>query len=183
VNAAGGHLAKMGVMPVDRQVLFRLATSERLECAVRAAPLGERLAWRAASRYVAGTTAAAALQVAQELHDRGVGSSVDEFGELVQDNATAERVAAGYLELAGQINALPAEVWLSVDLSHLGLDVDPHGCADRLAAIAGHLSADRRIQVGAEDHSRAGAVLTCVETVARRGLAGRLGATVPPHAP
>ena len=166
-------------MSVDREILFRLAISQRLERAVRAAPLGERLAWRAASRYVAGTSAAAALQVAQELHGRGAGSSVDRFGELVQDTATAERVAAGYFELAEQINALPADVWLSVDLSHLGLDVDPHGCADRLAAIASQLSADRRIQIGAEDHSRAGAVLTCVETVARRGLAGRLGATAP----
>lgn len=44
-----------------------LATSRRLERAVRAAPLGERLAWRAASRYVAGTTAAAAIQVAEAL--------------------------------------------------------------------------------------------------------------------
>ena len=167
----------MKIMPVDRAVLFRLATSKRLERAVRAAPLGERLAWQAASRYVAGTTAAAALQIAQELHDRGAGSSIDQFGEMVQETATADRVASGYRELAGQINALPADVWLSVDLSHLGLDVDPHGCADRLAAIADQLSDGRRIQVGAEDHSRADDMLTCVETVAGRGLASRLVAT------
>jgi proline dehydrogenase len=68
-------------------------------------------------------------------------------------------------------------VWLSVDLSHLGLDVDPGGCADRLAAIAERLDTGRRIQVGAEDWSRADAVLTSIETVARRGLSGRLGAT------
>jgi len=164
-------------MPADRAILFRLATSERLEAAVCAAPLGARLAWRAASRYVAGTTAAAAIQVAQELQDRGAGSSIDQFGEMIQDTTTAERVTADYLELAGQVNALPAQTWLSVDLSHLGLDVDPQGCADRLAAIAARLSDERRIQVGAEDSGRADAVLTCIETVARRGLAGRLGAT------
>jgi proline dehydrogenase len=158
-------------------ILFRLATSTRLERAARAAPLGERLAWRAASRYVAGTTAAAAAQVARELRDRGVGSSIDQFGELVQDSATAERVAASYLGLADRVNALPADTWLSIDLSHLGLDVDPPGCVERLAAIAARLSAGRRIQVGAEDLSRAEAVLTCIETVARQGLADRLGAT------
>lgn len=38
----------------DRAILYRLATSRRIERALRAAPLGERLAWRAASRYVAG---------------------------------------------------------------------------------------------------------------------------------
>lgn len=164
-------------MPADRAILFRLATSQRLERAVRAAPLGERIAWRAASRYVAGTTAAAAIQVAEALHDLGAGSSLDQFGELVQDTATAEQVTASYLNLADQVNTLSAEVWLSVDLSHLGLDVDPAGCADRLAAIAARLSAGRRIQVGAEDHSRSDPVLACIESVARRGLADRLGAT------
>jgi proline dehydrogenase len=166
-------------MPADRAVLFRLATSTRLERAARAAPRGERLAWHAASRYVAGKTAAAAARVTRELHDRGVAASIDQFGELVQDTATAEQVAASYLKLADQVNALPADTWLSVDLSHLGLDIDPPGCADRLAAIATRLSAGRRIQVGAEDYSRTDAVLACIETVARQGLAGRLGATAP----
>ena len=159
-------------MPADRAILFRLATSTRLERAARAAPLGERLAWRAASRYVAGTTAAAAARVARELHDRGVSTSIDQFGELVQDTATAGQVTVSYLRLADQVNALPADTWLSVDLSHLGLDVDPPACADHLAAIASRLSAGRRIQVGAEDYSRADAVLACVEAVASRGLAG-----------
>ena len=41
-------------MGVDRAALFRLATSERLERAVKRVPGGEAAAWRAASRYVAG---------------------------------------------------------------------------------------------------------------------------------
>lgn len=174
---AAGGVCQDGAVPADRAVLFRLATSTRLERAARAAPLGERLAWRAASRYLAGTTAAAAARVTRELQDRGVASSIDEFGELVQDTATADRVAASYMALADQVNALPADTWLPIDLSHLGLDIDPPGCAARLAAIATRLSAGRRIQVGAEDLSRADAVLGCIETVARQGLAGRLGAT------
>jgi len=71
---------------------------------------------------------------------------------------------------------MPADTWLSIDLSHLGLDVDPPGCADHLAAIAARLSAGRRIQVGAEDYRHAEAVLACIETVASQGLADRLGA-------
>jgi proline dehydrogenase len=164
-------------MSVSRAILFRLATSERLEAAVRSTPLGERLAWQAASRYVAGTTVTAAARVARELHDRGVACSLDQFGELVSDTATAKQVAAAYLNLADLIAALPESTWLSVDLSHLGLDVDPRGCADHLAAIAARLPAGQRIQVGAEDYGRADAVLACVEDVAGRGLAGRLGAT------
>ena len=127
-------------MPADRAMLFRLATSARLERAARAVPLTERLAWRAASRYVAGTTAVAAVRTAQDLRDRGAGSSIDQFGELVQDIATAARVASGYLELADQVSALPADTWLSVDLSHLGLDVRLHARGDRRAPVRGRAS-------------------------------------------
>ncbi len=73
---------------------------------------------------------------------------------------------------------MPEDAWLSIDLSHLGLDTDRSGCTEHLAAIAGQLNAARRIQVGAEDHDRADAVLKCVLTVAGQGLADRLGATV-----
>ena len=164
-------------MSAYRGILFRLATSKGLERAVRAAPRGEQLAWRAASRYVAGSTAAAAVRVASEFQDRGVASSLDQFGEHVQDAATAGQVAADYLRLADQVNTLSPGTWLAADLSHLGLDIDPGACAERLAAVAGRLSEGRRIQVGAEDYGRADAVLACIETVAGRGLAGRLGAT------
>ena len=165
-------------MSMDRAILFRLATSERLERAVRRAPSGERLAWRAASRYVAGSDAAAAVQRARDLAGDGVAASLDLFGELVRDPAEADRVTAGYLALAEQLDGLPDSTWLAVDLSHLALDTDAGGCADRLAAIASAVPEGRRVQVGAEDHGRAEAVVACVETVAGRGLAGRLGATV-----
>ncbi len=172
-------------MSVDRAILFRLATSERLERAVRRAPSGERLAWRAAARYVAGPDAKAAVQRARDLAADGIAASLDLFGELVRDPAEADRITADYLALAGQLAAppegasLPPDTWLAVDLTHLALDTDPAGCADRLAAIAARLPEGRRLQVGAEDHGRAEAVLTCVETAAGRGLAGRLGATAP----
>jgi len=163
-------------VPTGRAVLFRLATSARFERAVRGMPGGERWAWNKASRYVAGTTSGEGT--VQQLAERGVGASVDQFGELVQDAATAERVADDYLKLAGELTTAPEATWLSVDLSHLGLDFDPPRCAEHLAAIASVLPAGRRIQVGAEDHDRADAVLACVLTVAGRGLADRLGATV-----
>lgn len=141
-------------------------------------PGGEQRAWNAASRYVAGSTLGEALAAAQTLAGRGVGSSIDQFGELVQVAATAERVATDYLKLGDELGTLPEETWLSVDLSHLGLDVDPRRCVEHLAAIASALPSGRRIQVGAEDYGRIDRVLACVLTVAGGGLADRLGATV-----
>lgn len=165
-------------MGLDRTALFRMATSERLERAVRRAPGGEAAAWRAASRYVAGRSRTDALDTTGMLLEQGHGVSVDLFGERVRDPAAADRVAADYLELAGALPPPPANVWLSVDLSHLALDADSAAVAERLAAIARALPAGRRVQVGAEEAAQTDAVLACVLDVAARGLADRLGATV-----
>ena len=73
----------------------------------------------------------------------------------------------------------PADVWLSVDLSHLALGAGAEAAAARLAAIADALPVGRRVQVGAEE-----AALTDARTEPasspspRDGLADRLGATV-----
>ncbi|WP_336028718.1 proline dehydrogenase family protein [Geodermatophilus sp. FMUSA9-8] len=165
-------------MGLDRAVLFRLATSTRLERAVRAVPGGAALTWSAASRYVAGRGRAEALAVTGRLLAAGRGVSVDLFGEHVTDVGTADAVTADYRSLAAALPPPPADAWLSVDLSHLALDTDPAGTADRLAAIAGALPPGRRVQVGAEEAERTDAVLSCVLDVAGRGLADRLGATV-----
>ena len=165
-------------MGLDRAVLFRLATSEQLERAVRSSTAGERLAWRAASRYVAGRSRSEALAAADRLLAQGHGVSVDLFGELVTDVGTATEVIEHYRSLAAALSASPGDAWLSVDLTHLALDVDPSGTADRLAEIARALPPGRRVQVGAEDARRTDSVLSCVLDVAGRGLADRLGGTV-----
>jgi len=159
-------------------VLFWLATCERLERVVKAVPGGDAQAWRAAARYVAGRSRDEALTTTADLLAQGHGVSVDLFGELVRDPAIAERVAEDYLGLAATLPVPSADVWLSLDLSHLAIDTNPAGAADRLATIAEALPPGRRIQVGAEDAARTDAVLGCVLDVAGRGLADRLGATV-----
>ncbi|WP_369138987.1 proline dehydrogenase family protein [Modestobacter versicolor] len=163
-------------MRADRALLFRLATSRRWEQLVTSAPGGADQAWRAASRYVAGRSWPEARPAAAALLAAGHGVSVDLFGELVTDPAEADRVRDGYLALAGELPA--GDAWLSVDLSHLAVDTDPAGAADRLAAVAAALPPGRRLQVGAEDAGRTDAVLGCLLDVAGRGLAHRLGGTL-----
>lgn len=165
-------------MGVDRAALFALATSQRFERAVKRLPGGESAAWHAASRYVAGRSRLDALEVCGRLLEQGHGVSIDLFGERVHDPAVADRVLADYLELAEGLPPHPADVWLSVDLSHLALTADAGAAADRLAQIAGALAPGRRVQVGAEDAALADAILACVLNVAERGLSDRLGATL-----
>lgn len=100
------------------------------------------------------------------------------FGERIRAAGEADRVLEDYLDLAGALPAVPADVWLSVDLSHIALGADRQAVAERLAAIARALPAGRRVQVGAEEAAQADAVLACVLDVAGQGLGDRLGATV-----
>ncbi|WP_344211396.1 proline dehydrogenase family protein [Kribbella sancticallisti] len=165
-------------MRADRAILFKLATNERLEQLVKGVPGGEENAWRAASRYVAGRTRDEALTVAGEQLGKGHGISLDLFGEMSTDPAEAVRVADEYVELTKLVPAPPADVWLSLDLSHLALDVDPAGAADQVARIAEALPPGRLLQIGAEDTASTDKILQCVLEVAGRGLADRLGATV-----
>jgi proline dehydrogenase len=151
-----------------RRLLFQLVTNQRLEQQVRRSPTLQRRAYAAARRYVAGETIQDMLQVVAGLRDQGIAASVDFFGELVADPATAERATADYVQLATTL-AQVEDVWLAIDLSHIGLDVSVDACRRHLAAIVEALPAGRRIQVGAEDTSRTDPILEIVTALAAEG--------------
>jgi proline dehydrogenase len=164
-------------MPIAiRRPLFALATSDRFERAVRRTPGGGALAYRLASRYVAGRTVDDAFATAAELAGRGVHSSIDFFGERVSDPAEAERVADAYVSLAGRLDEAPPGTYLSVDLSHIALDEPGSGVSRRLERIAAALPAGALVQVGAEEEASADRILRTVLEVARAG--GRVAATL-----
>ena len=159
-----------------RRARFALATSARWERAVRTVPGGERTAYRLASRYVAGISPEDALACAHRLAADGLASSLDHFGESVSDPAEADRVADGYVALARTLDQAPDGTFLSIDLSHVGLDQPGDAAQRRLARIAAALPPGRRLQVGAEEHRRADRILATVLAVAREG--GAVSATL-----
>jgi proline dehydrogenase len=159
-----------------RRVLFSLATSAGWERAVRALPGGERGAYRLARSYVAGTSPEDALACAHRLAAAGLASSVDYFGEDVSDPTEADRVTDDYVALAQRLERAPEDTFLSIDLSHIGLDQPGEAVRRRLERIAAALPAGRRIQVGAEQERRADRILAAVSAVARK--CGAVSATI-----
>jgi proline dehydrogenase len=157
-------------------VLFALATSAHWERAVRALPGGERGAYRRARRYVAGTRPEDALLCADRLATAGLASSIDFFGENVCDPIEADRVTDHYVALAQTLERAPQNTFLSIDLSHIGLDQPGQVVQQRLERIAAALPAGRRIQVGAEQERRAERILAAISAVAGRG--GAVSATI-----
>jgi proline dehydrogenase len=159
-----------------RRVLAALVTSAGWERAVRALPGGERGAYGLARRYVAGTRRDDALSCAHRLAAAELASSIDFFGENVCDPIEADGVADHYVALAQTLERAPADTFLSIDLSHIGLDQPGQAVQERLGRIAAALPAGRRIQVGAEQEGRADRILATVLAVARSG--GAVSATV-----
>jgi proline dehydrogenase len=159
-----------------RRVLFALATSAGWEGAVRALPGGERGAYRLARHYVAGTRPQDALACAHRLAAAGLASSIDYFGENISDPIEADRVTDHYVALAQTLERAPESTFLSIDLSHIGLDQPGEAVQQRLERIATALTAGGRIQVGAEQERRADRILAAVLAVARKG--GAVSATI-----
>jgi proline dehydrogenase len=153
-----------------------LATTEGWERAVRALPGGERAAYRRARRYVAGTRREDALACTERLAAAGLASSIDFFGENVSDPMEADRVTDQYVALAQTLERAPKDTFLSIDLSHIGLDQPGMAVQHRLERIASALPSGRRIQVGAEQERRADRILAAVSAVARGG--GAVSATI-----
>ena len=167
---------RVSVLLTARRGLVTLATSAGWERAVRAVPGGERVAHRLARGYVAGTRPEDALACAHRLAAAGLASSIDFFGENVSDPIEADRVTDHYVALAQALERAPENTFLSIDLSHIGLDQPGEAVQQRLERIASALPAGRRIQVGAEQERRADRILAAVSAVAREG--GAVSATI-----
>lgn len=163
------------MMPL-RTVLLALAASEGWERAVLAAPGGERGAYRLASPYVAGTGLEDALACAHRLAGDGLAASLDCFGENVSDPVEADRVTDDYVALARALERAPPTTFLSIDLSHIGLDQSGPDVHRRVERIVTALPPGHRLQVGAEREHRADRILEAVMAVARTG--GAVSATV-----
>jgi proline dehydrogenase len=166
----------VSVAVTGRRVLFALATSAGWERAVRALPGGEQGAYLLARSYVAGTRPEDALACAHRLAAAGMASSIDFFGENVSDTTDADRVTGHYVALAEMLERARENTFLSIDLSHIGLDEPGEAVRRRLERIAAALPAGRRIQVGAEQERRADRILAAVLAVAREG--GAVSATI-----
>lgn len=156
-------------MNFPRQLLYRLAVSGVPERVMTAVPAAERQAYRRALRYVAGRTRDDAFAAVRGLAAAGISASVDYFGEQVADAVLAQRVTDDYVDLMRTAGELPQTTSLSIDLSHVGLDISTELCAEHVQRIAGAMPAWCRLEVGAEDATRTDRILDVVLRVAATG--------------
>ncbi len=105
-----------------RALFISLSESRSLRAIAEGSSLGKRIS----TRFVAGTQVDDVLRAARTLNDAGLTVSVDNLGENVTNVEEAQASARLYHQLLDAIayNKLRSNV--SLKLTHMGLDVDPH---------------------------------------------------------
>ena len=122
-----------------------------------------------ARQFVAGETAAAAVDHARRLDDDGVGTILNLLGEHYDDRDPADDDTATYRELLVDLGRTEFDACVSVKPSQLGLDAGESVFRENLGrvidAAADH---DRFVWVDMEDYTTTDATLDAFETQVER---------------
>ena len=105
-----------------RALFISLSESRSLRSLAERSSIGQKIS----GRFVAGTTVEDALRVAWKLNDAGLSVSIDNLGENVNSADEARQSAKLYEQLLSEISARGLNANVSLKLTHMGLDVDPH---------------------------------------------------------
>ena len=97
-----------------------------------------RFVRRAVRRFMPGERLTDALDAAEALRARGLGSVFTFLGENVTDLAAARRVVDHYHEVIDQVAERRLETEISVKLTHFGLDIDLDVAFENLDGLAEH---------------------------------------------
>jgi proline dehydrogenase len=135
-----------------RSVILAASRSPRVERLVQTAPVTRDVV----NRFVAGSTAADALRVSEELTGDGLAVSLDHLGEDTTTPAHAEENRAEYIRLLSALAAagLTPAVEVSVKLSALGQRFDEKTAYAHARSICeAARNAGTTVTLDAEDHA------------------------------
>ena len=107
------------------QTLRLLARDEGLKAKLEADPVWFAVLQRAAMRYIGGTTLEACLQTIKTINAQGHAATADYMGESTRTEALAHIETEHFLKLVQAIFDQQLNCSISLDLSHIGLAVEP----------------------------------------------------------
>ena len=105
---------------------------------------------RTVSRFMPGETLDDALDAAQILLGKKIGTVFTYLGENIKDGFEAQQVTEHYLEVLQRIGERGLQAEISVKLTQLGLDLSPDLCFEHLKAIIERAQKDSIVWVDME---------------------------------
>ena len=96
---------------------------------------GWKLAWKTASRFVAGESIADAIRVIRELNDKGIVATLDQLGEHTTTMEEATQSTEGILAILDEIDKAGVKSNVSIKLTQIGMGLDDTLCLQNLTRI------------------------------------------------
>ena len=126
-----------------------------------------------ARRFIAGETAAEAIEAARAVEARGMSVTLDLLGESVTNLETADAATRAYIAVIEEIIASGIGRNVSLKLTQLGLDVDKASCIDNFRKILERAEpAGFFVRVDMENSPYTEVTLEIFETLWRHGHRG-----------
>jgi proline dehydrogenase len=93
------------------------------------------LAWRAASRFIAGTNPDDAIRSVRELNAKGINATLDQLGEHTSTTEEASNATEDILSILDQIDKAQVRANVSIKLTQIGMGLDENICRQNLIRI------------------------------------------------
>ncbi|HSL31419.1 MAG TPA: proline dehydrogenase family protein [Anaerolineales bacterium] len=130
-----------------------------------------RIAWWAASRFVAGETAADAIRVIQQLNGKSINATLDHLGEHTSTVEEADRATDKILTILEEIDKAGVRSNVSIKLTQIGMGLDEEICRQNLVRILEHARKHGNfIRIDMEDTPYTDITLSLYYSMLQRGF-------------
>jgi proline dehydrogenase len=96
---------------------------------------GWGVAWRAASRFVAGESVEEAIRVVQDLNAKGINATLDHLGEHTSTAEEASNATDEILVTLNEIDKAKVRANVSIKLTQIGMGLDESICRQNLTRV------------------------------------------------
>jgi proline dehydrogenase len=93
------------------------------------------IAWRVASRFVAGVTVGEAIRAIRELNENCINATLDHLGEHTSTVEEADKATDDILQILGEIEKAGVRANVSIKLTQIGMGLDEEICRHNLVRI------------------------------------------------
>ena len=132
--------------------------------------MGWGFAWRAASRFVAGTRIEDAVRVIRELNARGINVTLDHLGEHTSTAEEASEATLAIIRTLGAIKKSGLCANVSIKLTQIGLSLDERVCRQNLERIVAKAKEYRNfVRIDMEDTPYTDQTIGLCQLMRRKG--------------
>jgi len=128
-------------------------------------------AWRAASRFVAGTRAEDAIRAVRELNAKGINATLDHLGEHTSTADEASNATEEILAILDEIDKAKVRANISIKLTQIGMGLDESICRQNLIRILERAQQHRNfVRIDIEDTPYTDVTISIYKAMLERGF-------------